>query len=371
MYLDSEAQKSLLFSSNNFSAALLFSIIDRADTGFVDFNNLHEFFETQGVYPYEEEVISILKRLDKDDDGRITLAEFKAGLAPKNFKGNFSYKRAILTSVSPKRSPSEKRLLSPTKQYPFDAIRKTVGSPTRGLSPKVKVMSGEKSMLALKSDVKRELSASKWTDKNNSPFKKKTPEKRSFNRSFHNDELKKHLTDSKAPSRKSPLGKKKQDNINSLKKSLEKQMELSKKISQFSHKKSGTLTNFSSSHSKPTNTNASPVRPKSPGPRSPTFKQDWCELVDFFKKIIVLEREVERIKQDLSLRPDFNLMDFFAIFDRHEKGYLNQNEIKSLLESIGVTVKTDPFHLFLRRFDRNNFGRFKFSFFFQDKFRFF
>ena len=71
-------------------------------------------------------------------------------------------------------------------------------------------------------------------------------------------------------------------------------------------------------------------------------------------------REIERIKQDLALRPDFNLMDFFSIFDKNEKGYVNQNEIRLFLESLGVNPNSDSFPLFLKRFDRNNFGRFKF-----------
>ena len=40
--------------------------------------------------------------------------------------------------------------------------------------------------------------------------------------------------------------------------------------------------------------------------------------------MIVLDKEIEIIKQDLALRPDFNLLDCFRLFDIKEKGkYLN------------------------------------------------
>ena len=35
-----------------------------------------------------------------------------------------------------------------------------------------------------------------------------------------------------------------------------------------------------------------------------------------------MEKEVEKKKEELSLRPDFNLIDFFIIFDKNQKGYL-------------------------------------------------
>ena len=47
--------------------------------------NLNEFFKNNDFYPYEEEIISILRRLDKNDDGRLTLKELKMGLKPKDF----------------------------------------------------------------------------------------------------------------------------------------------------------------------------------------------------------------------------------------------------------------------------------------------
>lgn len=380
--MESEPQKRLLYEIDNFSYALLFSTIDREDSGFIDFNNLNGFFESQGIYPYEEEVISILRRLDRDDDGRITLQEFKNGLTPKNFTGvsdlPILYCPKVLSSPKQKQRSNEKRLLSPSKNYPFEAIRRPnspnqkanlnnshykerVFSPVKnGNSNLVSILKSgskkrdeEKSIIDLKKEIKRDLSISK---KINSPNRKRTPEKKNNFKSFHEqNEKRKNATDSKMNSRplktilKSPLPKK-VTHFDSMKKNLEKEMEFSKKINHSFHKKSES---FMSS----LNAMSMKISPK----KSPRLelKKDMNELASYFKKIIALEREVERIKQDLALRPDFNLMDFFSMFDKNEKGYINQTEIKNFLDSLGINPNDEHFSLFLKRFDRNNFGRFK------------
>lgn len=58
----------------------LFREIDKESTGFINFANLFEFFKKNGIYPYEEEIIAIIRKLDKDDDGRLVLEELEEGL---------------------------------------------------------------------------------------------------------------------------------------------------------------------------------------------------------------------------------------------------------------------------------------------------
>lgn len=383
--MESEPQKRLLQECENFSYALLFSIIDKADSGFIDFNNLNGFFEGQGLYPYEEELISILKRLDKDDDGRITLEEFKNGLLPKNLRTMISNSSLLGSKIlmSPSRKPSEKRMMSPPKNYPFEAIRKGKSPPRNPSASKLnssvrmksplmtrsKVESAlkssskkslreeslpkdEKTIQELKREIKRDLNQSKKF--NNSPAIKKTPDKkhRKNFKSFHQETA----TDSKisykpaATHFKSPVPVKKSSFFDSMKKSVERELEISKQIHQSFSKKSDSFIN---SLSKMANKFSPEIV------ESPKFRKNHTEIVEFFKKIIIFEREIERVKQDLALRPDFNLMDFFAIFDKNEKGYINQNEIKLFLDSMGIVPNNDSFPLFLKRFDRNNFGRFK------------
>lgn len=41
-----------------------------------------------------------------------------------------------------------------------------------------------------------------------------------------------------------------------------------------------------------------------------------------FKDTIFIERELETAKIDLSLKPDFNLLDSFRILDPYHKGFV-------------------------------------------------
>ena len=78
---DLEPLKQELF--NGASSGLvseLFREIDKDGTGFLTFGNLFDFFKRNGVYPYEEEIIAIIRKLDKDDDGRLVLEELEEGL---------------------------------------------------------------------------------------------------------------------------------------------------------------------------------------------------------------------------------------------------------------------------------------------------
>jgi Ca2+-binding EF-hand superfamily protein len=53
-----------------------FHYIDCNKERVLNFHNMKRFFLQQGLVPFEEELIEILRRFDKDDDGTISLTEF-------------------------------------------------------------------------------------------------------------------------------------------------------------------------------------------------------------------------------------------------------------------------------------------------------
>ena len=90
-YVNLDPQKKEISYCGDFSFELFFQEVDKEHVGFVDFQNLNEFFKTNMYYPYEEEIISILRRMDKNDDGRLASSELQVGfkpLSPKEFKTN-------------------------------------------------------------------------------------------------------------------------------------------------------------------------------------------------------------------------------------------------------------------------------------------
>lgn len=59
------------------------------------------------------------------------------------------------------------------------------------------------------------------------------------------------------------------------------------------------------------------------------------EVAKIFKDSIFLERELESAKIELSLKPDFNLLDLFRILDPTAKGYINASD---LLENLNRSL---------------------------------
>ena len=89
------------------------------------------------------------------------------------------------------------------------------------------------------------------------------------------------------------------------------------------------------------------------------FIEKYKGVIDFLLHLMLIERKTEKIKQDLALRPDFNLMDFFVIFDKEEKGFLNCEDVENMFKELGFEVKKNEVFLFVRKFDRSNFGKLK------------
>ena len=60
---------------SDYSAIDLYHEIKRSIERDINFHNLRSFFVNQGIVPFDHEVIEILRRLDKDDDGTVSLRE--------------------------------------------------------------------------------------------------------------------------------------------------------------------------------------------------------------------------------------------------------------------------------------------------------
>ena len=85
---------------------------------------------------------------------------------------------------------------------------------------------------------------------------------------------------------------------------------------------------------------------------------------EFLRQIMVAEGQIERIKVNLALRPDFNCEDCFRIFELDGKGKLYPEDIKEGLNLIGVFYSDFEIDLFFKRFDLKNKGYIDYSDFF-------
>lgn len=58
------------------------------------------------------------------------------------------------------------------------------------------------------------------------------------------------------------------------------------------------------------------------------MRSDKNGLIEMFQEIAHFEREIEKMKVDLAVREDFNLIDAFGMLDIHGKGYIIPTEMR-------------------------------------------
>ena len=75
---------------------------------------------------------------------------------------------------------------------------------------------------------------------------------------------------------------------------------------------------------------------------------------DFLKVLMKAEKEIEQIKIDLALRPDFNCEDAYRIFEKNGRGFLTKNDLKYGLFLLGINVDDFIINLLFKRFDLQN-----------------
>lgn len=90
---------------------------------------------------------------------------------------------------------------------------------------------------------------------------------------------------------------------------------------------------------------------------------EQAEFAKVLKDNIFLERELESAKIELALKPDFNLLDAFKIYDTRGSGNVSvQDIISALRENLNFTEFThDDVYLLFRRHDANTDGKLNFT----------
>jgi len=454
-----------------------FSCIDRFSTGVIDYNNLDEFFRRQGIYPNEDEIIAILRRLDRNEDGQVNREEFALGLEPQDPLLQVSLsKPAVNTSygsplrskvLSPSRRAAQKyesfgRTTSPLKKaaspYASNFLNRTASplrltrSPLRQAAspfrkaasparltasplPKVNVThsSLNRTFSPVKTTVSHFRAVASPTRRVASPLRRPasptrrvaSPLKRTASPTRH--VASPSLRRVASPTRRvaSPLKRTASPTrhvASPLRVTSRSPVKFNPQESKTEFRSTGSTFKFSERVASPSKTfssslglrQTSPLRRtllnKSPS-KSVAFKNTSLEeveqaiqrrqlrtseksilkrsgnysqsavsprrsgkkekqiqepevriaLIDVLKQFIQIEKELEVAKQDLSLRPDFNLLDFFRTFDIGGRGSISSGELAEGMKRYSIFANKEELYLLLRRFDKDNDGKLKFS----------
>jgi len=77
-------------------------------------------------------------------------------------------------------------------------------------------------------------------------------------------------------------------------------------------------------------------------------------FVSYLKDCLIYEREIERLKCNLTFKPDFNLGDLYKIFEINRLGYLTANDLKQGLYLFNVFSAMTEISLLIKRYDNSN-----------------
>ena len=83
-----------------------------------------------------------------------------------------------------------------------------------------------------------------------------------------------------------------------------------------------------------------------------------------FKDLINLDKDCEKIKAELAVQEDFNLIEAFGIVDHNGKGYVTPLELRDVLIEIGALNRLCPIesvHLFFDHFNKTGDGKLRYS----------
>lgn len=88
--------------------------------------------------------------------------------------------------------------------------------------------------------------------------------------------------------------------------------------------------------------------------RSPLRYSDEFELVAALKNQIDLDKDLERAKEELALRADFNTIDTFNMFDPLRKGAIDTSDLKDVYNLHGQYPDFDELALLMKKYDLNH-----------------
>ena len=69
-----------------FDAYEAFKSLDKSDSGFISLNEFRDVLQENGVYASNTDLLSLVKRYDKNQDGKVSYSDFVQELTPKSPK---------------------------------------------------------------------------------------------------------------------------------------------------------------------------------------------------------------------------------------------------------------------------------------------
>ena len=80
---------------------------------------------------------------------------------------------------------------------------------------------------------------------------------------------------------------------------------------------------------------------------------EYDNIINTLKKFTLIEKDLEIAKQDLALKPDFNLNDFFKVLDNQDNGALTSSDIEKGIKLFDICPTEEELRLIVNKCDKD------------------
>ncbi|CDW77960.1 ef hand family protein [Stylonychia lemnae] len=374
LHRETEKIKQQLESALEYTEEGVYNSVDDWGYGFVDATNIKSFFRNNQLKATDEDCIAIIRRLDLDADSKLTKEEFITGL-----KAQEPYSKMIIREQMAKIEDLQRI----KKQNQVDQSKgKKVNKKAEegGVESAVQIQALDRSYRdvlstsPLKKRVQLDLYGDIQYQQNQSPNAQATQSKaKNENMQTPN----KNTT--KSAAKLSPMSQQMSVHLQNTKsKSILKSSNgfdmtatgspnRMMKSSNFKTPTRGGATSNVKFGMLDSNADFGSLNKEESilksGAMFDSYNPQVAEqmMVNLFRDQLDLEKRLERVKIDLSLRTDFNLIDAFRVFDSEGKGWINPQEVKDGLAQLNVFTNLEDLKLYFSRYDKDEDGRLKYS----------
>ncbi|CAI2362581.1 unnamed protein product [Moneuplotes crassus] len=318
--------KQELASKPDFDSKSGFKTIDDWNYNYIDFSNLKRFLKSTGHIATNKELAAIIRRLDLNADSRLSFEEFDEGIKPIEPYSKVTSKNKSKAKIRPNTAKLRSKKLK-------SSIRKK--------------------------KVKKRFRKIRHAVTDPSCCDKRSIEQYAYSQS----KAQSSLPDTSKP--KAREGESTKEEFDAYRSPSEAKLGYD---SNPYHKSSSYFENYEldSRYGYPErmHTSVSPRHAKEPimySPRNPPdsmpefestlTRADERELVSALKDLLEMEEDLEKYKIDLSLMPDFNLIDLFRTFDTTDKGYITFDEFRSGMHLFSVHPSEEEALLLFTRYE--------------------
>ncbi len=317
-----EELKEDLSIRHDFGLLDAFNAIDTERRGTIDAEDLYAFMN-RTIAGTRRDAEAILIRFDKNKDQVLNYSEFSAIVSPSN--PNY---QVTLRSTSPLRRSATSPQRSPRYIDQVDLTQSTYASPTR---------------------VKKSLTNDDYRD-----YLRETA---------RTDEVRSLYGSVASPSIKD----------SALKRSYFEASPSPPRFSRVAEYDSSPLRYKSVASQYASSIIKSPVRENRENVEVHTFRATKPEgflalqdnqkrdLARFLKDELDLDKNLQRIKNELALQRNFNSYGIFRIFDKENKGYTTRGQLEEGLKDMNILPSKNELYLLMRRLDKNDDGLIRFA----------